>query len=130
MQEALRPLKELRLLHLRLSDTDELKLFEGYSGKDVHHVAFLLQRFSDRLFGDISKEREGVLGAPKLDALVLGHALPVERRRGNTCPLQQRCFVRGEQRDSLGRTITVGVPVTRAALQNSHPYTDILGVDP
>ena len=44
--------------------------------------------------------------------------------------LVQHCFIKGEQRDGLGRTVVVGVPVTRMLLRETNPYTDILDVDP
>ncbi|CAN9168756.1 unnamed protein product [Alternaria alternata] len=44
-------------------------------------------------------------------------------------PLPQQCFVKGEQRDILGRTVAVGVPVTRMMLRATQPYTDILDID-
>jgi hypothetical protein len=44
-------------------------------------------------------------------------------------PLPQQCFVKGEQRDILGRTVAIGVPVARTTLRATQLYTDILDID-
>ncbi|CAN9167811.1 unnamed protein product [Alternaria alternata] len=85
-----------------------------------------LQTFANQLFGDL-------YGAgAKLDALVIGHLATVEAIITDAefvIPLPQQCFVKGEQRDILGRTVAVGVPVTRMMLRATQPYTDILDID-
>ncbi|CAN9140689.1 unnamed protein product [Alternaria alternata] len=72
------------------------------------------------------------LTGAKLDALVIGHLATVEAIITDAefvIPLPQQCFVKGEQRDILGRTVAVGVPVTRMMLRATQPYTDILDID-
>lgn len=72
----------------------------------------------------------------KLDTLVIGHLEPTRLliedshesgKEGFILP--QLCSSRGQKRDFLGRTKTVGVPVTRAMLRCSHLYTSVLGLD-
>ncbi|CAN9182387.1 unnamed protein product [Alternaria alternata] len=78
------------------------------------------------LFGDLHG------AGAKLDALVIGHLATVEAIITDAdfvIPLPQQCFVKGEQRDILGRTVAVGVPVTRMMLRATQPYTDILDID-
>jgi hypothetical protein len=87
------------------------------------HIAFALQKFVNQLFGDLSRQTQESQEPSKLDALVIGTV-------ANNDPLQQHCFIRGKQQDALSRTVAVGVPVTRTILQRSHPYTDMLDVDP
>jgi hypothetical protein len=85
-----------------------------------------LQTFANQLFGDLHG------AGAKLDALVIGHLATVEAIITDAdfvIPLPQQCFVKGEQRDILGRTVAVGVPVTRMMLRATQPYTDILDID-
>ncbi|KAI4941529.1 hypothetical protein J4E91_010705 [Alternaria rosae] len=119
----LREFRELRLLHLCLPHSRQMGRSENEW--DPALLVLQLQTFANRFFEFIGPES-------KLDALVIGHVAtlkspenpPVHRR-----PLPQQCFLRGEQRDILGRTVPVAVPVTRMMLRETQPYTDILEVD-
>jgi hypothetical protein len=121
-------LKELRLLHLRLPDTEAL-------GPTIstHHAALAsvaVQVFASRLLGDLSRRTHESQNPSKLNALVLGHVAGLRQPHPDrVSPLQQRDFIRGAQKAALGQTTAVGVPITRGMLQDSHPYTDILDVD-
>jgi hypothetical protein len=84
-----------------------------------------MQKFANQLLGDMYQGR-----VSKLDALVIGHVVRVDDAEDEQGPIQQHCFIKGEQRDGLGRTVVVGVPVTRMLLHETHPFTDILDVDP
>ncbi|CAN9467475.1 unnamed protein product [Alternaria alternata] len=128
VSQSLRRFPQLRLLHLHVPDCDRLGRSEHNSnaGWDSSILSMQLQTFANQLFGDL-------YGAgAKLDALVIGHLATVEAIITDAdfvIPLPQQCFVKGEQRDILGRTVAVGVPVTRMMLRATQPYTDILDID-
>jgi hypothetical protein len=86
---------------------------------------FQVQKFANQLLGDKYQGR-----VSKLDALVIGHVVRVDDAEDEQGPIQQHCFIKGEQRDGLDRTVVVGVPVTRMLLRETHPFTNILDVDP
>ena len=114
--------RELRLLHLRLPHCERI----GHSehGWDPALVVLQLQTFANRVFEFLGPES-------KLDALVIGHVATLRNPEDleRVRPLSQQCFLRGEQRGILGRTVPVAVPVTRMTLRETQPYTDILEVD-
>lgn len=83
-----------------------------------------LQRAANKIFGDVHRGQDF-----KLDALVFGHLTWLDQQQVEI-PIPQHCFVRGQQTDSLNRTVPVGIPVTRTMLRRTHPYTDILVLDP
>jgi hypothetical protein len=129
-QQSLQNFPELRLLHLRLEVSSLLGRGTSRStiGWSQDLLQFHLQRFANRLFRDMHEGR-----VPKLDALVAGHVMEegidTHGDVDESSALGEHCFIKGEQRDSLGRTVVVGVPVTRMLLRETHPYTDILDVD-
>lgn len=125
---SLSKVKQLRLLHLHVPDCDRLGRSEHNSNAewDSSILSMQLQTFANQLFGDLHG------AGAKLDALVIGHLATVEAIITDAdfvIPLPQQCFVKGEQRDILGRTVAVGVPVTRMMLRATQPYTDILDID-
>ncbi|RYO11924.1 hypothetical protein AA0111_g12701 [Alternaria arborescens] len=126
--QSLRRFPQLRLLHLHVPDCDRLGRSEHNSNAewDSSILSMQLQTFANQLFGDLHG------AGAKLDALVIGHLATVEAIITDAdfvIPLPQQCFVKGEQRDILGRTVAVGVPVTRMMLHATQPYTDILDID-
>ncbi|KAI4637049.1 hypothetical protein J4E93_010715 [Alternaria ventricosa] len=125
--ESLRGFQQLRLLHIRVEDSTLMGKSPIYDDQPLEEVlvdpyilALQMQTFANRLFEDMHRG-----GHSKLDALVVGHATSAEA----AAELQQQCFVRGEQRDILGRTVPVGVPVSQAMLRETQPHTDILDID-
>ncbi|KAF1840656.1 uncharacterized protein K460DRAFT_410072 [Cucurbitaria berberidis CBS 394.84] len=120
--EAVRHLRELRLLHVRIPDIGHLGRL-GTNSANMRVLDMQMQRAANQIFGDLHRGQDY-----KLDALVIGHLTtlgePDEER------LPQYCFIKGQQTDSLNRTVAVGVPVTRVMLRRTHPYTDILDLDP
>jgi hypothetical protein len=64
---------------------------------------------------------------PLLGALVFGHEYPLADEEST---LPQFCFIRGEQRDSLGRVQTVAVQVSKQVLRATQPETTVLELDP
>jgi hypothetical protein len=116
------------LLHLHVPDCDRLGRSEYNFNADWDSsiLSLQLQTFANRLFGDLHE------AGSKLHALVIGHLATVEAiiTDGDfVIPLSQQCYIKGEQRDILGRTVAVGVPVTRTMLRATQPYTDILDID-
>ncbi|KAI4643233.1 uncharacterized protein J4E78_009959 [Alternaria triticimaculans] len=114
--------REVRLLHLRVPHC--VRMGQSKHGWDPALLILQLQTFANRVFEFLGPES-------KLDALVIGHVATLRNPENLDLvrPLPQQCFLRGEQRDILGRTVPVAVPVTRMMLRETQPYTDILEVD-
>jgi hypothetical protein len=78
---------------------------------------------ANELFAGLSQSR----ACPLLGAIVIDYT-------GCSCASSEQwseflsdfCFVRGEQKDSLGRGTTVAVPISRALLRATQPCTSIL----
>lgn len=125
---SIRRLRKLRLLHLRVMASDYLGVLgsEPNTDRNLEYLSMQMQKAANMIFADVHQGQ-----AFKLDGLVIGHLTRFEDlREMSTVCLPQFCFVKGQQTDSLNRTVVVGVPVTRAMLRRTHPYTDILDYEP
>lgn len=89
----------------------------GGTRPDIDIVAAHVQEFADRLFQDIHLQ-----SGLKLTALVFGGMGSVDNFWGEQSRLLPYYFVKDWLLGSC-------VPVTRAALRRSQPYTDLLDVD-
>jgi hypothetical protein len=116
IQKSIQKLPKLHLLHLRIS------YIQGLG--DPRVLSMQMQRFANQFFGDMKRFGR----CPQLKALVVGHLctrMPTE----GIYHVPMHCYVRAEQTDVLNRTVSVGVPVSRAMLRATQPYTSILDFD-
>lgn len=116
------------MVHIRLVPYHKVGL-AGDDGEPEPNLLFTqIQVAANTIFGGLHRSRS----CPKLDAIVFGHLVnfSTEEDAGDWGPLPQFCFMKAEQKDRLGRETAVGVPVSRALLRKTQPYTDILDMDP
>ncbi|KAH5237116.1 hypothetical protein HBI55_191470 [Parastagonospora nodorum] len=124
--EAAKHLKELQMVHIRLSPYHTLGLASDEGQPEPNLILTQIQVAANKIFGGLRRS------CLKLDAIVFGHMVDFSTRQddGDWGPLPQFCFIKAEQKDRLGRETAVGVPVSRALLRKTQPYTDILDMDP
>lgn len=80
-----------------------------------------IQIVASRIFSDLHKSHS----CPNLGVLVMGHMThwePESHDYGYGA-LPQFCFVKGEQKDVLGRKKVVGVPAARGVVKRMMPKT-------
>ncbi|KAH3941690.1 hypothetical protein HBH53_200080 [Parastagonospora nodorum] len=122
---SIKKLRELRFIHLRLP-------YSHHIGKDEHGQWSLdilvaqMKQFANRLFGELH-----VAGCcPLLEGLVIGHMVEVRPGIGSwSVPIPQCCFIREMENNGKDWRVSVAVPVSRAMLRKSLPYTNILDLD-
>jgi hypothetical protein len=120
---SLKRLKHLRTLHMRLNPAELLGTPRG-NEFDATLLTHQVQFMADTFFTQLAH------ACPLLGALVIGHdRLARNQPRGRRL-LPQFCFIKGEQRDSLGRIKTVAVRVSKEVLRATQPATGILELDP
>jgi hypothetical protein len=125
-QDAAKHLKELQMVHIRLSPYCKVGFASDEGQPEPNLILTQIQVAANKIFGGLRRS------CLKLDAIVFGHLVDFSARQDDTDwgPLPQFCFIKAEQKDRLGRETTVGVPVPRALLRKTQPYTDILDMDP
>jgi hypothetical protein len=95
--------------------------------------AYVIPRLYERVYLRIWNRDEvlrfiGCVSAGASPNLRHTRTLVVEDRRLiEFIPLS--CYLRAEQTDALNRTVAVGVPISRAVLRESQPFTDVLDFD-
>jgi hypothetical protein len=90
---------------------------------DDCNAATRIQNIANELFAELSQSR----ACPSLGAIVISYV-------GCWCGSSDQwsnllfdfCYLRGEQKDGLGRVTTVAVPISRALLRATQPCTSIL----
>ncbi|EAT77631.2 hypothetical protein SNOG_15088 [Parastagonospora nodorum SN15] len=124
--EAAKHLKELQMVHIRLSPYCTVGFASDEGQPEPNLILTQIQGAANKIFRGLHRS------CLKLDAIVFGHLVDFSTRQddGDWGPLPQFCFIKAEQKDRLGRETAVGVPVSRALLRKTQPYTDILDMDP
>ena len=119
-------MRELRIVHLRYHPYFEP---EGNdSTKRSCEITSEFQCFADNFFQYL--DRHGI--CPKLTALVIGcswedkSVLKDPRNYHNP----RHCFIKGHQKDVLGRSAAIGVPVPAWQFRQAQSASGILDLDP
>lgn len=123
IQGALADLPQLKILHLRQGFGEPLH--EGNIHVSKKDMTYKLQRLANNLFDFSSLLSPN----PSLEALVIGQDRRLSLQgevQGFTDYTSRHCFIRREQKDILGRTAAIGVPVPSYILRYEKDYAGIM----